>query len=919
MLTHLRAPRIAHVACLCGLVLACGGDAAVDSDDIAAVDSGDIATVDSDDIATVDSRDIATVDSGDIATLDSGDISTLDSDDIAALDSDDIAAVDSDDTATVDTDDITAVDTAPTCDPAACTGTVCAPASCLGGECRAQPLDAGAACDDGNPCTDDDACDGHGACTGVERVCDAPPAVDVAAACALGPTVDVYLGAGCGGACDPASGECAYTATTFACPPDGGLAHTHGWQVALRAGLGELTRADVDVALAPTAFDAASLEDADTTFRLWVAAHRNWYTLPPSSGVRMAPEVFLLDRIEGADGVHGGQSTAEVNGLLFWYRWDWEGNPYHGQRAVLARAFAMAAVDLIMIDTVHFDGSLYAQQHFLSGTMNWLSGALLDVHRAAASPSPAPVSACTEAAFRLGLQTMFERLEAWDVNNGNNDMAQPGHLALYEAAAAMPDPSWMARALAESQEIFERSGYWHDAAGYFDHGAALDSTYEGISMHMLSAAALGIPEWPHLSRAVAKYQRLKAHLILPEPDGHTFVAPSHWNPATAGGVADDQWWSLHREVGLAMVSDEAMYLVGGGRGYNVDAAPPDLDTMRGQVLAVMPGLDATLTTPIADAPGATWVPLHWSTGRMAAVLNYQPGFYQRWAALAGTDLARPPMLRAGGFVESWGDDFIIARLPDFAAIIYAGPLNELWATPLAGLGGGTLSAFWTPGGGAFVLGSTHGTQNPHPDLWEEIALWPMQHLWGTTDAGAHFTTARVLVPERSVTTTTDAATVDVSGTIAGAAWSTETALDAAPTYERHFAIDASGVSVSTTLESGATTPVCELVDAVPLFLFDALQAAPPTVVVRLVLADGARVEATTDWVEAVAVEVERYDRAIVLTLDHARRVRLSAEVWQNAFQSYQNERTLHIDAREAEGCAPLPAATTVGWHIGVLR
>jgi len=220
-------------------------------------------------------------------------------------------------------------------------------------------------------------------------------------------------------------------------------------------------------------------------------------------------------------------------------------------------------------------------------------------------------------------------------------------------------------------------------------------------------------------------------------------------------VTDDQWWSYPREVATAMLTDEAIYLLVGGRGYNVAYRPLDLPAMRDAVMARLPNLDVTLTTPLDAYAPSLWLPLHWSSGRHPAVLDYRVGFYAHLTELAAVDspLLKPPVMRGESYVESFGDDFIVANFANptegppapgaYAAIVYTGPIADEWAVGMAGMGGGALSAFWTPSGGSFLLGLTHGSQNPHPDTWEELRSWPTQHLYGVTPDGAAFSTAMV--------------------------------------------------------------------------------------------------------------------------------------------------------------------------------
>ena len=309
-------------------------------------------------------------------------------------------------------------------------------------------------------------------------------------------------------------------------------------------------------------------------------------------------------------------------------------------------------------------------------------------------------------------------------------------------------------------------------------------------------------------------------------------------------------------------------------------------------------------------------------------------------------------MRGESYLKNFGDDFISANfaaganapagtLP-YAAIIYTGPIADEWAVGMAGMGGGALSAFWTPNGGSFLLGLTHGSQNPHPDTWDELRSWPTQHLYGVTPEGGAFSTAMVQHPGRVVATTSESANIDISGSIGPEAWSLADVLIQSPGYRRNIALDAAGVRVTTQLAAEGSV-VCELVDVVPLYEKDGYQTDPLAAPITMfVTASGERVAATSEWTNAVAVEVQRFAGRALVTLDHERRVRMAPARWVNAYQSQAQANVLHIDALggdasaktaqrlpseasaktaqrlPSEACVALPADVTVAWTIAPL-
>ena len=428
------------------------------------------------------------------------------------------------------------------------------------------------------------------------------------------------------------------------------------------------------------------------------------------------------------------------------------------------------------------------------------------------------------------------------------------------------------------------------------------------------------PDYAFLRDTLKQFSRLKAHLTLPEPGNTIFVSPTHFNNATAGGSANDQWSWDHRDFAAAMVTDDAKYLAVGGRSGRV-LKVPDEATMRKDIAAGTAVLNRALAMPIA--PGAagtgTWEEQHWSTGWNYAAAHYRPGFYDAMKKLqdAGSQTLRPPWLRDGDFIEQFDRDFVVAKFGSgnaaWGAIVHTGRLATGYPTATLpfGFGGGALSAFWTPAAGPALLGVQGGSQSPHPNRWDECRGWVTHAVTGEAANGKPFSSARLLNPTVEVSADANRS-VDIKtggrlgSSIDGGTTAPDGALAGLIDYQRLFHIDAKGLAIETRVAPiGPPDSLHSLYETLPAF-YDGEQMPVITLVV-----EGARMAPRTQVIRKVsAIEIARKGGVVRVDFQTPQGVLISPFEWSIDYQLKQRGRALLIDLLDSGGqTAPVPTRT----------
>ena len=201
--------------------------------------------------------------------------------------------------------------------------------------------------------------------------------------------------------------------------------------------------------------------------------------------------------------------------------------------------------------------------------------------------------------------------------------------------------------------------------------------------------------------------KLKGYLSFPEPEGE-FRGPSHFSTSTAWGSPSDQQPSYWRDNTVAMLSDRGKYLAfhenkhDGIRYRPFDvldeaAMRDELEEFVGTANSPGQGVRYSWMLPTDYAPGE-WVEVHWQDFAPMYYDQYPAGYYNDLITLRNSSgpLTEAPFNRISDFIESFDDEFLIAKVGGYGLAIHTGRLSW-WSTKsngaISGMSGGALSAF----------------------------------------------------------------------------------------------------------------------------------------------------------------------------------------------------------------------------------
>lgn len=701
------------------------------------------------------------------------------------------------------------------------------------------------------------------------------------------------------------------------------LPQTHDYQRTIRKFMATLTAKDFTHGVAgfPTAKPA--VVDPEFLYRNHLLTMMNQPLVGTKRGypsVTSPPDLFTLPAIETAEGVKHPPVWPET--LMTFVRWDYAGNPYRDNRALKLRAFVTATVMMVMLDDYldtdpkAWRADRYSYQLVYFGL-----------------PYPTfkdVLPKDVQMAYEAGLKRMGERVLAWGIRGEDvhNDLHAP--LGLHCVARAVNDPAFTAAVEAYARKLYADPRYFNPA-GYWVHRGGPDIPFNGHSNFFAVTTALAT-DWPFAKAAIDRTYRLRAHLILPEPDGK-LTGPSHFNSQLGGPASVDQWaWGSARDTAASLATDEAAHL----------AKLPTDEQLRNAPAACAASFAGQIRENPVNGKGGfvrddeiishPWKPRVWMSYNFPGSVNpgyefYRNGAYAHRQELerAKSPLLKSPFERGESFVRKFGQEFVVSRQPGFAAILHAGPIGtqsadeglRQFAGPM-GLSGGQLSAFWTPTTGAVLLGQRAGMSNDKSfDVIEAWRTWPSHAVSGATTDGVFFTSARIRQPETVIDTKGNTATVKVSGTIPATVVGQVKAIAGRYDYARTFRLDETGASVETTMSGDGKEPVAELYEVLPVYLLDAREqakAVPTTIEFRVGKNWMPATERFTDAVDAV--RLTRFTGTVVVAFDRPRRVKLSPAEWADTYLSRGTARNVLIDLLEnGDKPAPVTAARKVSYRI----
>lgn len=699
------------------------------------------------------------------------------------------------------------------------------------------------------------------------------------------------------------------------------LPEAHEYQRTLRKYLATLTEADFTHAVTVLVTAKPPSDDLEYLYRNYLYTLMGQPLVGTKRGVpaiNAPPKVFLLSSIETQQAVLQPPVWSET--LMSFVQWDYPGNPYHNNRALKLRAFVTAVVQLVMLDD-------FLEANPAQGRGDHFGYQLVYV----ALPYPGfkdVLPRDVQTAYEAGLKKLGQRVLAWGIRGEDhqNDLHAP--LGLYCVARCLNDAGFIKAVEDYTRQLYTAPRF--NPAGYWTYRGGLDLGFNGHANFFAVATGLAT-DWPFVKDAVARSYRLRAHLILPEPDGK-FSGPSHFNARLSGPASSDQWaWGDARDTAASLLTDEAAHLVRLPSLADLRDAPGRRAGMFAENIRENPrdGDRFIRNDEIISHP---WKWRLWHTFNFPASVNpgyefYRQGAYAKRRELEKqqSPLLKSPFERGESFVRTFGKDFAVTRQPGYAAILHTGSIGtqspddklRQFVGPL-GLSGGQLSAFWTPTTGSVLLGQRGGmTSDKTFDVVEAWRTWPNHSVSGVTAEGTFFTSARIQKPDATFDVHANTASVRVAGSIPPSVVGQEQSITGKYQYERKFQLDAKGVRVETTLHGDGAESVAELYEVLPVYLRDAKDQATATPTAIEFQVAGKWTPATERFAENVqAVRLTRFTGAVVVTFERPRRVKLSPTEWADTYLSRGTARNVLIDLLEnGDRALPVKGSRTVAYRI----
>lgn len=664
-------------------------------------------------------------------------------------------------------------------------------------------------------------------------------------------------------------------------------------------------------------FTAATPADDEEAYRLWVVSLE-----PPRIGLKRSAtsvnslsKYFTLAEIESTEGVMRPSAWPEP--LTYLANWNYAGNPYYNSRAIKLRAFVTASIDLLMMDQLQEHSR--ARMHQRS---DWF-GPHLVMYAYVYAGTRDVLPAAAKEPFEAILKKMILRVAKWGPTADETWLDVSVTTGMAIAGKTINDPELKKVTEEYAKKIYTDGPFYNGAAGHFVDSGCYDTAFSGLALYWGTFAAEA-GDWPFAKEAVARAWELRGYLILPDPDGKRW-GPSHMTYRAGADVAHDQWDWPFRAVAASHLTDQAL-------GQAKQPTPGDLKEAPAKAAQEINWYlsENSGKLPADQVKPNPWRWMLWpDTGAFPVnnfAYDYCPkDYYAHYTKLVkeNSPLLKLPFEREGMFLKTFGNDFTIAKEPAYGVIVHSGAVGAPSETPMEaaefpgpyGLGGGTLSAFWTPATGSVILGRRAGMAIVGPevksfDKVEAWRTWPVHSISGATASGKYFSSARIQKPEvkQEMHAAIMSHGIRVSGTLPAASVGHEKSLEGKTDYSRTFVITLANLRVETTLKSDGKDKLAELYEVIPVFKGMGAEKDPGTTTIEFQVG-GAWTPATAEAKDGVAaIRLSRFTGAVVVTLDKPRRVKLSAEDWKdNYLAAGLTCRNVLIDLLEGKS-----SPTTIG-------
>ena len=674
--------------------------------------------------------------------------------------------------------------------------------------------------------------------------------------------------------------------------------------------------------------------------------------------VNAPPHLFVLSEIESPKGVL--QIPVWPETLMSFVQWDYAGNIYRDNKGLKRRAFVGAAIAMVMFHNFAELNDSKVPPPIRPDWHGYNPVFFAEPYPGFKDVLPPEV----QKAYETGLKMIGERMLKWGIRGETCESDLMAPLGLAYIARAINDPEFTkqveerVKVVCTDPRYFNQAGYWVERGG-FDPGF-------GGSANLYATWLALMTDWPFVKDALTKTYRLRGHILLPEPDG-TITGPTHFASRLGSPASIDQFdfrmdrdHDSARDLAASMVTDEAAQFLIPLKPETLAAAPGKRAYMFNEDIGENPRIreaDGSLRHIRSDEikNEYPWKLRMWMTYNFPISLNPGYEFYKKgaWAhrqelVSKNSPLLKSPYLRGENFVRDFEKEFVATRQPAFAAVMHTGRIGAQtpddgkaqFPGPL-GLGGGQLSAFWTPATGSVILGLRSGmSYNESFDKIDNWRNWPNNSVSGVTASGTIFSSARIVKPEVATEASGNNATVKVSGTIP--AFKIVEVKPAEPEdpnkvrkggtpaqrffydgelagkleYARAFKIDDKGVSVETTITGDGKDSIAELYEAIPVYLRDPERqpkATPTTIEFQV---DGKWSPATDQYAKVQAVKLTRFDGAVIVKFDAPRRAKLSPAEWADNWFTKATARNVLIDLLDnGDKPATVTAARKVSYRI----
>ena len=688
------------------------------------------------------------------------------------------------------------------------------------------------------------------------------------------------------------------------------LPQKYEYQRVLRAYMATLAEKDFVHGVTEELTVQPSSQDQDYVFRNYLLTLMQQPLVGTKRGypsVNAPARLFTLAAIEGDDAILKPPVWPET--LMSFVQWDYPGNPYHNNKALKLRAFVWCSLNLMMVDDhMEQQATSHRAEHFAYQLV--IMGSPYSGFHDLLPPK-------VRQAYQTGMRKLGQRIIDWGVRGEEHfyDMIIP--IGLWYASQVVDDPKFSRSVEAHARMMFTDPKHFHPAGYFLDHGGP-ELARGGTTNYFVVWTAIA-SDWPFAKEAVERIYRLRAHLLLPEPDG-SVTGPCHFNTLRGAPVSRDNWdWNGTREHAAAMITDEA----------SCQAPWPTAEQLAGAAEKRVAAFNFQLRQNSIksrgpkgyvfykndEIPGIPWKNRLWPTYNFPATVNHSYEFYRRGAHTRRKKLEQQqspfvqlPFDRPGTFVRNFDNAFVVARQPKYGIVLHTGPVGrqqlgndfKLLHEPL-GFGGGQLSAFWTPKTGSILLGRRRSlTSEKSLDKIEEWRQWPIHAVSGETTEGKVFTSARIIHPQVTTDLSPQGGTVEVVGSIPTEQLGQGKVLTSRIGYRRKFRIERDGLRVETTVTVAGTDKLSELYETLPVFHREGrapqLDESISTKIDFLVKRRWQK--ATEEFQDDVAVvRLIRFNGEVRITFDEPRRMKLSSSEWKDTFMTRAVCRNVLIDLR----------------------